>query len=121
MKPHDFAPGFFARLRTRVRAALSGEQFAAQRMAGAAFLIRVAGAAIVFVSQVFLARWMGGSEFGSYVYATTWLMLVGDIIHLGLPLMAQRYIPEYTLRNDFDRLRGFIFGSRWIEIGRAHV
>jgi O-antigen/teichoic acid export membrane protein len=116
---HDLAPGFIARLRTRGRAVLSGEQFAAQRMAGTAFLIRVAGAAIVFFSQVLLARWMGSSEFGSYVYATTWLMLVGDIIHLGLPLTAQRYIPEYTLRSDFDRLRGFIFGSRWIVFATA--
>jgi O-antigen/teichoic acid export membrane protein len=81
-------------------------------MAGLAFAIRVAGAAIVFLAQVLLARWMGGFEFGIYVYAWTWLLLVGDIIHLGLPLTAQRAIPEYTQRRQFDRLRGFLFGSR---------
>jgi O-antigen/teichoic acid export membrane protein len=118
----DFAaPGALTRLRLRLRAALASEHFAAQRMAGTAFIIRVAGAAIVFVSQIILARWMGSSEFGSYVYAGTWLMLVGDLIHLGLPLTAQRYIPEYTARGEFDRLRGFIVGSRWIVFATGTV
>ena len=68
----------------------------------------------IFLSQILLARWMGGVEFGIYVYAWTWLQMVGDIIHLGLPLTAQRIIPEYTQRNDLDGLRGFLIGSRWI-------
>ena len=107
-------PRLFARLMEQVRAALAGEHASAQRAAGLAFLIRVAGAAVVFLAQVLLARWMGSFEFGIYVYAWTWLLLVGDLIHLGLPLTAQRYIPEYAQRQDFDRLRGFLFGSRWM-------
>lgn len=102
------------RLPERVRDWLAGEHAAAQRMAGAAFAIRVAGAAIIFLAQVLLARWMGGFEFGIYVYAWTWVLLVGDIIHLGLPVTAQRYVPEYTQRGEFDRLRGFLSGSRWM-------
>jgi O-antigen/teichoic acid export membrane protein len=90
-------------------------------MAGLAFIIRVAGAAIVFLSQILLARWMGGFEFGIYVYAWTWLLLVGDIIHLGLPLTAQRTIPEYTQRQQFDRLRGFLFGSRLVVFAMGSV
>jgi len=101
------------RLPARLQAWLASEHAPAQRMAGMAFIIRVAGAAVVFLSQILLARWMGGYEFGVYVYAWTWLLLIGDIIHLGLPLTAQRYIPEYTQRNAFDLLRGFLFGSRW--------
>ena len=102
------------RLPARMQAWLAGEHAPAQRMAGMAFLIRVAGAAIVFLSQILLARWMGSFEFGIYVYAWTWLLLIGDLIHLGLPLTAQRTIPEYTERRDLDRLRGFLFGSRWM-------
>ena len=105
------------RLSARVQTWLASENAVAQRMAGTAFVIRVAGAAVVFASQVLLARWMGGFEFGIYVYAWTWLLLVGDIIHLGLPLTAQRYIPEYAARKDLDQLRGFLFGSRWIVFG----
>ena len=88
-------------------------------MAGTAFAIRVTGAVVIFLSQILLARWMGGVEFGIYVYAWTWLQMVGDIIHLGLPLTAQRTIPEYTQRNDLDGLRGFLVGSRWIVFAAA--
>jgi O-antigen/teichoic acid export membrane protein len=103
-----------AGLRPRLQAWLASEHGAAQRMAGTAFVIRVTGAVVIFLSQILLARWMGGVEFGLYVYAWTWLQMVGDIIHLGLPISAQRTIPEYTQRQDYDSLRGFLLGSRWI-------
>jgi O-antigen/teichoic acid export membrane protein len=86
-------------------------------MAGAAFAIRVLSAGVVFVSQILLARWMGSSEYGTYVYVWTWLLLLGDIVHLGLPLTAQRHIPDYTQRKSFDLLRGYLLGSRWITFG----
>jgi O-antigen/teichoic acid export membrane protein len=89
------------------------------RMAGTAFAIRVTGAVSIFLSQILLARWMGSNEFGIYVYAWTWLQMIGDIIHLGLPLTAQRTIPEYSQRDDFDGLRGFLLGSRWIVFAAA--
>ena len=90
----------------------SGDHAVAQRMAGSAFLIRVASSGIVFGSQVIFARWMGSFEYGVFVYAWTWLLLVGEVIHLGLPLTAQRYIPEYTKRGESDLLRGFLAASR---------
>jgi O-antigen/teichoic acid export membrane protein len=111
--------GAFARLQARLRALVSGEHASAQRMAGTAFIIRVASAAVVFVSQIFLARWMGSFEYGTYVYVWTWLLLVGDIVHLGLPLSAQRYIPQYMQRNAPDLLRGYLIGSRWLTFGIA--
>lgn len=64
----------------------------ARRMAGTAFLIRVASAALAYGSQVLFARWMGSSEFGIYVYVWTWVLMGGDLIHLGLASAAQRYI-----------------------------
>src|SRR5712671_3359308 len=113
------APTSAFRLPPRWRAWLSSEPGAIQRMAGAAFVIRVTGAVVIFLSQILLARWIGGVEFGIYVYAWTWLQMIGDIIHLGLPLTAQRIIPEYTQRNDLDGLRGFLLGSRWIVFATA--
>lgn len=108
-----------AGLRPRLKAWLASEHGAAQRIAGTAFVIRVTGAVVIFLSQILLARWMGASEFGIYIYAWTWLQLVGDIIHLGLPLSAQRIIPEYTQKNEMDGLRGFIAGSRWMVFASA--
>jgi len=86
----------------------------ARRLAGAAFLIRVASAAIAFVSQILLARWMGGFEFGIYIYAWTWVLLIGGMADLGLASAAQRFIPEYTEHKRLALLRGFLGGSRWL-------
>jgi O-antigen/teichoic acid export membrane protein len=109
------------KLLARLQAWLASEAASTQRMAGTAFAIRVVSAAVVFLSQIVLARWMGSFEFGIYVSVWTWLLLAGDTVHLGLPLAAQRFIPEYTHRNDFDTLRGFLVGSRWIVFALATV
>ena len=84
----------------------------ARRLAGAAFLIRVVSAIIAFASQIVLARWLGGFQFGVYVYAWTWVLLLGGMVDLGLGSAAQRFIPEYSEHKQFALLRGFLRGSR---------
>jgi hypothetical protein len=91
----------------------------ARRGAATAFIIRVAGAAVAFLSQIILARWMGRYEFGVYVYVWTWLLLIGSLVPLGLCTAAQRFIPEYTTQGDAPRLRGYLFASRWLVMGIA--
>lgn len=88
----------------------------ARRLAGAAFLIRVISAALTFVSQILLARWMGGFEFGIYIYGWTWILLIGAMVDLGLGSAAQRFIPEYVEQKSFALLRGFLGGSRWLAL-----
>lgn len=114
----DFKPaaslGQFQRLRARANDWLTAEHSLTQRVAGAAFIIRIGSAAIVFGSQILLARWMGQTEFGNYVYVWTWLLLVGELVHVGLPLTAQRFIPEYQQAGAHDLLRGYLVGSRWL-------
>jgi O-antigen/teichoic acid export membrane protein len=102
------------RLRRRVSDIMSGEHSLAQKMAGTAFAIRIASAGIVFASQALLARWIGSHQFGTYVYVWTCLLLAGDLVHFGLPLTAQRFIPEYTQTHSTGLLRGYLSGSRWI-------
>jgi len=105
----------------RVRAWLAdhSDNSRAQRMAGSAFLIRVASAALLYLSQVLLARWMGTFEFGVYVYVWTWVLLIGGFGDIGLALAAQRFIPEYSGHKALALLRGFLVGSRWLAIGVA--
>src|SRR6185312_15102122 len=109
--------GVLSQLRARVDAFIAGEHFSTQKAAGTAFVIRIASAGIVFGSQVLLARWLGSSEFGSYVYVWAWLLLIGDLVHFGLPLTAQRFIPEYSEAKSLDLLRGYLRGSRLLCFG----
>ena len=78
------------------------------RVACGAFVVRIAGAGLMFVSQTLLARWMGGYEFGNYVYVCAWLTLISDLVHLGLPLTAQRYVPQYSQPGGYALLRGYL-------------
>src|SRR5215813_13478786 len=107
----------------RVRAWLSdgSDRSLAQRTAGTAFLIRVASAGLLYLSQVVLARWMGSFEFGVYVYVWTWVLLIGTLADFGLAIAAQRFIPEYAERKTFDLLRGFLVASRWLVMAIATV
>ena len=91
----------------------------AQRVASTAFLIRVASAALVYLTQIVLARWMGSFEFGVYVYVWTWVLLLGGVVDLGLASSTQRFIPQYTGHKQFALLRGFLSGSRWLSVGLA--
>ena len=93
----------------------------AKRMASTTFILRVVNAGIGLVSQVILARWMGEHEYGVYAYVWVWVLLLGGLAGLGLPAAAQRFIPEYTERGDFDRLRGFLRNGGLLSVAVASL
>ena len=66
-----------------------------KRLAGTIFIIRVFSAAMAYASQILLARWMGGSDYGVYVYVWTWVLLLGSMMDFGISASAQKLIPEY--------------------------
>src|SRR3954469_3011060 len=100
----------------RLRSLLGGSNEASvtRRLAGTIFIIRVISAALAYLSQVLLARWMGGSDYGVYVYVWTWVLLLGSMMDFGLSASAQKIIPEYRTRGEHALLRGFLSGSRWM-------
>ena len=92
----------------------SGEASVTKRLAGTIFIIRVISAALAYLSQILLARWIGGSDYGVYVYVWTWVLLLGSMMDFGISASAQKIIPEYRTRGEHALLRGFLSGSRWM-------
>lgn len=90
-----------------------------QQIAISAFAIRLVSAACLYLSQAVLARWLGSSEFGTYIYAWTWVLLIGDTAHLGLGHVAQRFIPRYREAGTPGYLLGFLRGSQLIVLASA--
>jgi len=78
-------------------------------MGGAAFVFacRVAGAALVFVSQLLLARWMGAEQLGIYVYAFSLCVLLTTVAALGFPSAALRFITQSVVEKNHGRLNSF--------------
>ncbi|HEY1310342.1 MAG TPA: lipopolysaccharide biosynthesis protein [Pseudolabrys sp.] len=114
-------PGAAAGIVARIKAALAdrSDSRLAQLVAGKVFLVRVSSAMLALASQVLLARWMGSFEFGIYIYVWTWVLMIGALSDFGLSSAARRFIPEYTELKSFDRLRGFLTGSRWLAFSVA--
>lgn len=81
-----------------------------------AFGVRVASAAILYCSQVLLARWMGDTGYGIYVSAWVWVLLLGGTAHLGGGLAMMRLVPELAERGEHQRLRGLLVFSRTVPL-----
>lgn len=94
----------------------SHEASLTKRLAGTIFIIRVVSAGLAYVAQVLLARWMGGSDYGVYVYVWTWVLLLGSTMDFGIAVSAQKIIPEYRAAGHHALLRGFLSGSRWLTL-----
>src|SRR3982075_3514161 len=107
--------GAIARLRSMLGG--SSEASVTKRLAGTIFVIRVVSAALAYLSQILLARWMGGSDYGVYVYVWTWVLLLGSMMDFGISASAQKIIPEYRTSGEQALLRGFLSGSRWMTFG----
>jgi O-antigen/teichoic acid export membrane protein len=107
--------GLLARLRSILRG--QSESSVTPRLAGTIFFIRVASAGLAYFSQVLLARWMGTSHYGIYVYVWTWVLLLGSVLDFGIASSAQKLIPEYRASGQLALLRGFVTGSRWMSFG----
>ncbi|WP_375412759.1 lipopolysaccharide biosynthesis protein [uncultured Bradyrhizobium sp.] len=112
--PHN--AGAVARLRAMFGRVVggSGDASLTKRLAGTIFMIRIVSAALAYLSQILLARWMGGADYGVYVYVWTWVLLLGSMMDFGISVSAQKLIPEYRASGSHHLLRGFLTGSRWM-------
>ncbi|WP_445249553.1 lipopolysaccharide biosynthesis protein [Microcoleus sp. OTE_8_concoct_300] len=78
-----------------------------------ALTIQGFGLVLTYVGQVFLARWMGKTEYGTYEYVISWSILLGIPAALGFPRTVLRLLSEYRVKEDWGHLRGLMRGS-WL-------
>ena len=109
-----------------LRAWLSSERGAAQRMAGAAFVIRVAGAVVIFLCRkVILPGPLDGRRRIRRLMCTPgpgcrWSATSSiSTCYRSAPRSAP--VPEYTCARIYDSLRGFLLGSRWMVFTAATI
>jgi len=81
--------------------------------AGIALVIQFAGILLTYLVQVFLARWMGRTEFGIYEYVIAWSILLAIPAGLGLPHTVLRFVSEYRVKEEWGLLRGIVRSS-WL-------
>ena len=70
--------------------------------------VQVGSSALAYISQVLFARWLGAFEFGVYVFAWNWAILLPILTSLGLEQTAVRFVPQYLVQEEWGRLRGFL-------------
>jgi O-antigen/teichoic acid export membrane protein len=89
----------------------TGDSAVSGRIALFAFVIRILSAAIAYLSQVLLARWMGEFEYGIFVAVWVAAVILGGIACLGFQTGIIRFISEYRSSGEDDYLRGAITGA----------
>ena len=61
--------------------------------------------------QLCLARWLGATAYGTYTYVIAWSALLAIAAGMGFPTLVLRVLPYYSLREDWERVRGILTTS----------
>lgn len=93
----------------------------AQRMSLIAFSIRIVSAAIAFLSQILLARWIGDFEYGIFVLVWTAAIIAGNLSCFGFHTTIIRFVPEYFASERYSDLRGLLLTGRVFAICSASL
>ncbi|WP_306874028.1 lipopolysaccharide biosynthesis protein [Neorhizobium galegae] len=91
----------------------------AQRRALIAFVIRVASAAIAFVSQIVLARLMGEFEYGIFAFVWVLVVLAGNLSCLGFHTSVIRFLHQHKARDEVATVRGLNLAVRLVALVSA--
>ena len=76
-----------------------------------ALCLQVSGIAVTYTMQVLLARWMGATQYGVYEYVISIATFLGFLAGMGLPNCLLRFIPKYSVEQEWGKLRGIVWGS----------
>jgi O-antigen/teichoic acid export membrane protein len=102
--------GLKRQLRSLVRQRLKGESIAAQLLRGASvtFFISIIGTALGAIVQVTLARLVGVTIYGQYIYVWSWLTILATLCIVGMDTTIMRFAGSYNGQQAWGLLRGFL-------------
>ncbi len=83
-----------------------------RQMAASAFFVRVLSAGLAYVSQMLLARWLGGFEYGVFVVLWTLVITLGVVFAFGLEQSVITLLRKYAHEGDHAGARGLLLASR---------
>jgi O-antigen/teichoic acid export membrane protein len=78
------------------------------RAAVGSLLVKVLGAGLEFLLHVLLARALGVTGYGIYVYVFTWISVLAMMAAFGLDTAAIRVVASYKAHSEWPLLRGFL-------------
>ncbi|MCU0536736.1 MAG: polysaccharide biosynthesis C-terminal domain-containing protein [Hydrococcus sp. Prado102] len=81
------------------------------RKASISLVIQLCSVGIFYLLQLLFAQWMGADEYGLYEFAIAIATVLAFLGGFGLSETVLRFIPEYTIKQDWAHLRGIIWGS----------
>ena len=73
--------------------------------------IYILGSGISFGIHLFIARVLGATSYGYYVYATSWMAILLLGCNIGLKPTTVRFVAAYAARGEWGLLRGFLRSS----------
>lgn len=74
-------------------------------------VIQIASFALRYVTQIGLARWMGASQYGEYVFGLSIATILAIPAAMGLPTAVLRFVPQYIQNEKWAFLKGIIYRS----------
>lgn len=92
-----------------------------ERFALTAFSIRIVSAAIAFLSQIVLARLMGGFDYGVFTFVWVLVIIVGTLSGFGFPTTIIRFLPQYRADGQFGHIRGLTLAAPLLAMGIASL
>jgi O-antigen/teichoic acid export membrane protein/acetyltransferase-like isoleucine patch superfamily enzyme len=94
------------RVLSKIRA-IAGHNSVAKKAAGS-FGVKVFSLGIAFFTNICLARALGASGYGDYIYAITWVGFLGVPACLGLPEYLVREVAVYQAKAEWGLLKGLL-------------
>ncbi|MCF6100413.1 lipopolysaccharide biosynthesis protein [Mesorhizobium muleiense] len=77
-----------------------------------AFFVYGTGYAVTYLSQLFVARTIGASDYGIFAYVSAWAMVLIYASTLGFDVALLRFVPVYRARRAWSLLQGVIGYAR---------